>query len=53
MDFKDKGVVGKGPAPEGGKADGEFFFVISFLLGLGAKWEGRGASYLEGDGMVG
>lgn len=24
LDLKDKGVVGKGAAPEGGKADGEF-----------------------------
>ena len=28
LDFKNKGVVGKGTAPEGGKADGEHFFAF-------------------------
>lgn len=27
LDLKDNGVVGKGAAPEGGKADGEFYIL--------------------------
>ncbi|BCS01448.1 uncharacterized protein AKAW2_51789S [Aspergillus luchuensis] len=32
LDLKDKGVVGKGAAPEGGKADGEFNQLLHQIM---------------------
>jgi hypothetical protein len=32
LDFKDKGVVGRGAAPEGGKADGMTLLIIYVCL---------------------
>lgn len=32
LDLKDKGVVGKGAAPEGGKADGEFKQLLHQIM---------------------
>lgn len=34
LDLKDNGVVGKGAAPEGGKADGEFYALEIYIYVL-------------------
>jgi hypothetical protein len=38
LDLKDKGVVGKGAAPAGGKADGSFYIPLLRISGVG--WMG-------------